>query len=60
MNSCPLYTGLDCRHYSLNGEDETALYRIDSYIFCICYIQVPFKAGLTIYGVLSSFILKFI
>jgi len=27
MSSCPLYTGSNCMHYSLHGENETALYR---------------------------------
>ena len=27
MSSCPLYTGLNYMHYSLKGENKTALYR---------------------------------
>ena len=27
MSSCPLYTGSNYIHYSLNGENETAHYR---------------------------------
>ena len=27
MSSCPLYTGLNYMNYSLNGENDTALYR---------------------------------
>ena len=42
MSSCPLYTG---KIYAIfiNGENKAALYRQ-----VICYIEVPFKAGLTV------------
>ena len=42
MSSCPLYTRSSYMHYSLNRENETALYRF------ICYKQVPSKVGLTV------------
>ena len=34
MSSCPLYTGSNYTHYSLNGENETGLYTV------FCYIAV--------------------
>jgi len=42
LSSCPLYTGSNYMHYSLDVENETALWTL------ICYIEVSFKAGLTV------------
>jgi hypothetical protein len=33
MSSWPLYTGSNCMHYSLHGENETALYRQWFYLY---------------------------
>jgi hypothetical protein len=43
LKMCPLYTGSHCVHFSLHGENKTALYRQWFVIY-----RCPFKEGLTV------------
>jgi hypothetical protein len=48
MSSCALYTSYNYMYYSLMGRIRHALYSQ------ICYIEVSFKAGLTVLFCVSN------